>query len=71
MRPDGRTIRFDDNACVLLNQKGDMLGSRVLGAVGAELRKSGRWGKVIGLAPKVRFALPSSCPSRLPPVVDC
>lgn len=53
-RPDGRTIRFDDNACVLLNQKGEMLGSRISGAVSAELRKSGRWGKVISMAPKVR-----------------
>jgi ribosomal protein L14 len=62
-RPDGRTIRFDDNACVLLNQKGEMLGSRISGAVSAELRKSGRWGKVISMAPKVRARLHTSLPS--------
>ncbi|CED82857.1 ribosomal protein l14 [Phaffia rhodozyma] len=52
-RPDGRSIRFDDNACVLLNQKGDMIGTRVTGIVAAELRRSGRWGKVMSLSPKV------------------
>lgn len=60
LRPDGRWIKFDDNACVLLNQKGDMLGSRVTGVVGAELKISGRWGKVLSLAPKVRLPSPLS-----------
>ncbi|KAL7414908.1 ribosomal protein L14 [Mrakia frigida] len=53
LRPDGRKIRFDDNACVLLNFKGEMLASRVNGIVGAELKKSGRWGKLLSMAPKV------------------
>lgn len=30
-RPDGSYIRFDDNACVLLNAAGDMRGSRIFG----------------------------------------
>jgi hypothetical protein len=54
--------RFDDNACVLLNNKGEMIGTRVNGVVAAELRdiqggpagSGGRWGKVLGLAGKVR-----------------
>lgn len=52
---------FDDNACVLLNNKGEMLGTRVNGVVSSELRKieggtdaNGRWAKVLALAPKVR-----------------
>jgi ribosomal protein L14 len=53
--------RFDDNACVLLNNKGEMIGTRVNGVVAAELRdiqggpagSGGRWGKILGLAGKV------------------
>ncbi|KZT63329.1 mitochondrial 60s ribosomal protein l38 [Daedalea quercina L-15889] len=52
MRPDGRWIRFDDNAAVLLNNKREMLGTRIGGIVSADLRKTG-WGKIISLAPKV------------------
>ena len=37
-RPDGSYIRFDDNACVLLNAAGDMRGSRIFGPVARELR---------------------------------
>lgn len=51
-RPDGRIVRFDDNACVLLNNKKEMIGSRIAGPVSAELRTKG-WGKVLSLAPKV------------------
>ena len=32
-RPDGSYIRFDDNACVLLNAGGDIRGSRIFGPV--------------------------------------
>jgi len=52
-RPDGRLIRFDDNAAVLLNNKRDMLGTRIGGVVSADLRMKG-WGKIVSLAPKVR-----------------
>ncbi|RUP45539.1 ribosomal protein L14b/L23e, partial [Jimgerdemannia flammicorona] len=51
-RPDGRYIRFDDNACVLLNNKKEPLGTRVLGVVAAELRQK-KWMKVVSLAPRV------------------
>lgn len=52
MRPDGRYVRFDDNACVLLNKQGEPLGTRVLGVVSGELRQK-RWMKLLSLAPKV------------------
>ena len=51
-RPDGRVVRFDDNACVLLNNRKDPLGTRVNGVVSSELRERG-WGKILSLAPKV------------------
>ncbi|KAI9447235.1 ribosomal protein L14 [Russula earlei] len=50
-RPDGRWVRFDDNAAVLLNNKREMLGTRIGGVVSADLRMKG-WGKVVSLAPK-------------------
>ena len=37
-RQDGSYIRFDDNACVLLNQAGEIRGSRIFGPVDRELR---------------------------------
>ncbi|KAL8286338.1 hypothetical protein RQP46_004826 [Phenoliferia psychrophenolica] len=51
-RPDGRYIRFDDNAAVLVNSKKEMVGNRIGGVVAAELRSKG-WGKIVSLAPKV------------------
>ena len=39
-RPDGSYIRFDDNACVILNQTGEMRGTRIFGPVARELRDS-------------------------------
>ncbi|EIM87022.1 ribosomal protein L14 [Stereum hirsutum FP-91666 SS1] len=50
-RPDGRVVRFDDNAAVLLNNKREMLGTRIGGVVSADLRMKG-WGKILSLAPK-------------------
>ena len=38
-RKDGSYIRFDDNACVLLDASGEMKGTRVFGPVGRELRE--------------------------------
>ncbi|QRW19618.1 ribosomal protein L14p/L23e [Rhizoctonia solani] len=52
MRPDGRYIRFDDNAAVLLNNKKELLGTRIGGVVSADLRMKG-WSKIASLAPKV------------------
>ncbi len=48
-RPDGSVIRFDDNACVLINKTGDPVGSRVNGIVGSELR-SKKWAKILSMA---------------------
>ncbi|KAG7807556.1 hypothetical protein KL921_004314 [Ogataea angusta] len=39
LRPDGSVIRFDDNACVLINQKDEPIGTRVNGVVARELRR--------------------------------
>ena len=50
-RPDGSYIRFDDNACVLLNAGGDIRGSRIFGPVGRELRATNM--KIVSLAPEV------------------
>lgn len=45
-------FRFDDNAAVLLNNKREMLGTRIGGVVSADLRMRG-WSKIVSLAPKV------------------
>ena len=50
-RADGSYIRFDDNACVLLNNAGEMRGSRIFGPVARELRASNM--KIVSLAPQV------------------
>ena len=50
-RPDGSYIRFDDNACVLLNATGEMRGSRIFGPVARELRAVNM--KIVSLAPEV------------------
>lgn len=55
MRPDGRWVRFDDNAAVLINAKKEMLGSRIGGVVNSDLRLKG-WGKIVALAPKVSLS---------------
>ncbi|KAF1808799.1 ribosomal protein L14 [Eremomyces bilateralis CBS 781.70] len=49
-RKDGSVVRFDDNACVLINKTGEPIGTRISGIVGAELRKNG-WSKILSLAP--------------------
>ena len=50
-RADGSYIRFDDNACVLLNGAGEMRGSRIFGPVARELRSTNM--KIVSLAPEV------------------
>ena len=50
-RPDGSYIRFDDNACVLLNNAGEIRGSRIFGPVARELRATNM--KIVSLAPEV------------------
>ena len=50
-RPDGSYIRFDDNACVLLNNAGEMRGTRIFGPVAREVREG--YTKIVSLAPEV------------------
>lgn len=50
-RPDGSYIRFDDNACVLLNNSGEMRGTRIFGPVAREVREG--YTKIVSLAPEV------------------
>jgi large subunit ribosomal protein L14 len=51
-RADGSYIRFDDNACVILNQAGEMRGTRIFGPVARELREN-NFMKIVSLAPEV------------------
>jgi len=51
-RQDGSYIRFDENACVLLNAAGEMRGTRVFGPVARELRDK-QFMKIVSLAPEV------------------
>lgn len=51
-RDDGRILRFDENAVVLLSPDGKPLGTRVSGPVPMEL-KAGNWLKVLSLSSRV------------------
>lgn len=51
-RADGSYIRFDDNACVILNATGEMRGTRIFGPVARELREN-NFMKIVSLAPEV------------------
>jgi len=51
-RPDGTTVRFDDNAVVLINEDKTPRGTRIFGPVARELRDRG-FGKIISLATEV------------------
>ena len=51
-RKDGSYIRFDDNACVLLDAAGELRGTRVFGPVARELREK-NFMKIVSLAPEV------------------
>jgi large subunit ribosomal protein L14 len=51
-RADGSYIRFDDNAVVILNQAGEMRGTRIFGPVARELREN-NFMKIVSLAPEV------------------
>ena len=50
-RADGSYIRFDDNACVLINNTGELRGTRIFGPVARELRATNM--KIVSLAPEV------------------
>ena len=51
-RPDGSYVRFDDNACVLINEQREPKGTRVFGPVARELREKG-FTKIMSLASEV------------------
>jgi len=51
-RKDGSYIKFDDNACVLLNASDEPRGSRIFGPVARELRDA-NFMKIVSLAPEV------------------
>lgn len=51
-RPDGSSIRFDENAAVLINKDGQPRGTRIFGPIARELRDGG-YMKIISLAPEV------------------
>ena len=50
-RADGSYIRFDGYACVLLNNAGELRGTRIFGPVARELRATNM--KIVSLAPEV------------------
>ncbi len=54
-RKDGSVIRFDDNACVIINEDKTPVGTRVFGPVARELRDKGDEGfmKILSLASEV------------------
>ena len=51
-RRDGSSIRFDENAAVLLNSTGEPRGTRIFGPVARELREGG-FMRIISMAPEV------------------
>ena len=51
-RKDGTTIRFDNNAAVLINKQNEPIGTRIFGPVTRELRAR-KFMKIVSLAPEV------------------
>ena len=51
-RPDGSSIRFDENAAVILTDKNNPRGTRIFGPVARELREK-NFTKIVSLAPEV------------------
>lgn len=51
-RPDGSYVRFDSNACVLIDNEGNPKGTRIFGAVARELREK-NYMKIVSLASEV------------------
>ena len=51
-RPDGTYIRFDENACVIIDQNQQPRGTRIFGPVARELRDR-KFMRIVSLAPEV------------------
>ena len=55
-RNDGSKVKFDDNAAVIIDEKGEPIGTRIFGPVTRELRAKGQT-KIISLAPEVLWKI--------------
>ena len=55
-RNDGSKVQFDDNAAVIIDDKGEPIGTRIFGPVTRELRAKGQT-KIISLAPEVLWKI--------------
>ena len=51
-RADGQTVRFDDNAAVIVDEKKELRATRIFGPVPYELREAG-FSRIVSLAPEV------------------
>ncbi len=51
-RTDGSYVRFDDNACVIIDDNNNPRGTRIFGPVARELKNKG-FQKIVSLAPEV------------------
>jgi large subunit ribosomal protein L14 len=51
-RPDGSTIKFDENSAVLISKELEPIGTRIFGPVARELRAK-KFMKIVSLAPEV------------------
>jgi large subunit ribosomal protein L14 len=51
-RENGMSIRFDDNAAVVINKEGNPRGTRIFGPIARELRDR-NFTKIVSLAPEV------------------
>jgi large subunit ribosomal protein L14 len=52
IRPDGSSIKFDDNAAVIIDKERQPRGTRIFGPIARELREK-NYMKIISLAPEV------------------
>jgi len=55
-RNDGSKVKFDNNAVVITDEKGEPIGTRIFGPVTRELRNKGQT-KIISLAPEVLWKI--------------
>ena len=51
-RRDGSYIRFDENAAVIIDEQGELRGTRIFGPVARELRER-EYTRIVSLAPEV------------------
>lgn len=51
-RADGTYVRFDENACVIIEKNGEPKGTRIFGPIAREVKQAG-YNKIASLAPEV------------------